>query len=74
MSSTSRSALAAVLVTLLSIVLMPTSVEAVKGVDLQGLASEENLACIRDGEDGKGGQFVVFRAWLGNNTFNPYTN
>jgi GH25 family lysozyme M1 (1,4-beta-N-acetylmuramidase) len=53
---------------------MPTTVEAVKGVDLQGLASEENLACIRDGEEGKGGQFVVFRAWLGNNTFNPYTN
>ena len=47
---------------------------AVKGVDFQGLATKDNFDCIFKGDENKGGQFVVFRAWQGNNTFNPTTN
>ncbi len=50
------------------------AVLGVKGVDLQGLATKEYFDCIFKGDEGKGGQFVVFRAWQGNNTFNEVTN
>lgn len=53
--------------------LIPSAL-CVKGVDLQGLATKDNFDCIYKGEDNKGGQFVVLRAWQGNNTFNEVTN